>query len=72
MLGRVRDRPFLGRPAVARQVGTPPAARQLDVIEIGEMVETFAAIVVATVVVSVVLLGIILAAVLAGSIPSFL
>jgi hypothetical protein len=47
-------------------------SRQMGVIEIEGMMETFAAIVVAAVVVLVVLLGIIMVAVLMGFILSFL
>jgi hypothetical protein len=50
----------------------PVGSRQMDVIEIEGMMETFAAIVVAAVVVLVVLLGIIMVAVLMGFILSFL
>jgi hypothetical protein len=60
----------------ARQAATAPAvpigSRQMDVIEIEGMMETFAAIVVAAVVVLFVVLGIIMVAVLIGFILSFL
>jgi hypothetical protein len=60
----------------ARPAGTAPAvpvgSRQMDVIEIEGMMETFAAIVVAAVVVLLVVLGIIMLAVLIGSVLSFL
>jgi hypothetical protein len=56
--------------------GTAPAvlvgSRQMGVIEIERMMETFAAIVVAAVVVLVVFLGIIMVAALIGFILSFL
>jgi hypothetical protein len=56
--------------------GTAPAvlvgSRQMNVIEIEGMMETFAAIVVAAVVVLVIFLGIIMVAVLIGFILSFL
>ena len=56
--------------------GTAPAvlvgSRQMGVIEIEGMMETFAAIVVAAVVVLVVFLGIIMVAALIGFILSFL
>jgi hypothetical protein len=72
-LGRVRDRPFLGRPAGGYGgrrclVGS----RQMDVIEIEGIMETFAAIVVAAVVVLFVVLGILMVALLIGFILSFL
>jgi hypothetical protein len=60
----------------ARPAGTAPAvpvgSRQMGVIEIEEMMETFTAIVVAAVVVLLVVLGIIMVTVLIGFILSFL
>jgi hypothetical protein len=54
-------------------VPAPPAStRQMAVIEIEGMMETFAAIVVAAVVVSVVFLGIMMMALLIGFVLSFL
>jgi hypothetical protein len=52
--------------------GSGPVSRQMDVIEIEGMMETFAAIVVAAVVVPLVLLGILLVEALTGFILSFL